>query len=196
MPRTAIKEMLQSMTKEDIIELVLDMYATREQAKEYLDYHAEPDENSKLDEYKAIIKDEFYPANKRKEPKARFTICRQTLESFKKFKPSADALAELMVSYMEWVTKFTYDYGEMRLQYYDALVCNFGKTIQHLVATRLWDKYEIRLEQCTNWLDDIDNGVSDTIWSMCERGRSINEYVATHSTIRISETRIKRMFHN
>lgn len=53
MSKSTIKKLLQSMTKEDIIEMVLDMYSARKEAKEYLEFYAEPDEKGKLEEYKA-----------------------------------------------------------------------------------------------------------------------------------------------
>ena len=111
MSKTTIKKLLQSMTKAEIIEMVLELYSARKEAKEYLEYYACPDEKEKLEEYKSIICEEFYP-KKRREPKTRFSVCRKAMADFKKLEPSADALAELMVSYMEWATQFTYDYGD------------------------------------------------------------------------------------
>ena len=112
MSKSTIKKLLQSMTKEDIIEMVLELYSARKEAKEYLEFYASPNEKGKLEEYKSIICEEFYP-KKRREPQTRFSVCRKAVADFKKLKPSADALAELMVSYMEWATQFTYDYGDM-----------------------------------------------------------------------------------
>ena len=53
------------MSKEDIIEMVIEMYDARKEAKEYLEYYANPDENGKLEEYKDIICAEFYPEGRR-----------------------------------------------------------------------------------------------------------------------------------
>ena len=96
MSKSTIKKLLQSMTKEDIIEMVLELYSARKEAKEYLEFYASPDEKGKLEEYKSIIREEFYP-KKRREPQTRFSVCRKAVADFKKLKPSADALAELMV---------------------------------------------------------------------------------------------------
>jgi len=48
-----------SMSKEDIIGMVLEMYDARNAAKEYLEFYANPDEDGKLKEYKKIITEEF-----------------------------------------------------------------------------------------------------------------------------------------
>ena len=65
MSKTTIKKLLQSMTKAEIIEMVLELYSARKEAKEYLEYYACPDENEKLEEYKSIIREEFYPKKRR-----------------------------------------------------------------------------------------------------------------------------------
>ena len=41
-----------SMPKEEIIGMVLEMYDARKEAKEYLEFYANPDEDGKLEEYK------------------------------------------------------------------------------------------------------------------------------------------------
>lgn len=86
-----------SMDKSEIIKMVLELYSARKEAKEYLDFYAEPNEGQKLEEYKHIIREEFYPSRNR-EPKTRFSVCRKALSDFKKLKPSEDSVAELMCS--------------------------------------------------------------------------------------------------
>ena len=54
-----------SMPKEEIIGMVLEMYDARKEAKEYLEFYANPDEDGKLEEYKKIITEEFYPSRGR-----------------------------------------------------------------------------------------------------------------------------------
>ena len=51
-----------SMDKSEIIKMVLELYSARKEAKEYLDFYAEPNEGQKLEEYKHIIREEFYPS--------------------------------------------------------------------------------------------------------------------------------------
>ena len=46
-----------SMDKSEIIKMVLELYSARKEAKEYLDFYAEPNEGQKLEEYKHIIRD-------------------------------------------------------------------------------------------------------------------------------------------
>ena len=54
MSKSTIKKLLQSMTKEDIIEMVLELYSARKEAKEYLEFYASPDEKEKLEESRVL----------------------------------------------------------------------------------------------------------------------------------------------
>ena len=194
MSKASVKKVLLAMTKKDIIEMVLEMYSARKEVKEYLEFYASPNENGKLEEYKAIIKEEFYP-KRRREPQTRFSVCRKAVADFKKLKPSPDALAELMVSYMEWATKLTFDYGDMWEPYNDSVESNFNKTIKHIVLNGLWDKYNDRLQQCVIWSEGNGYGFADAIADMYEEGKAIDKDLATkYPTTRMSETEIKKMF--
>ena len=102
------------------------------------------------------------------------------MADFKKLKPSADALADLMVSYMEWATKFTHDYGDMWEQYYTSVEGNFGKTVKHIVVNDLWEIYDYRLRQCVEWASVCGYGFADTIADLYEEGKTMHCNARTH----------------
>ena len=114
------------------------MYDARKEAKEYLEFYANPDEDGKLEEYKKIITEEFYPAKSNKDPKTRFSVCRKAVSDYKKLKPSADKLADLMLCYVENACQFTYDYGDMWEQYYTYVENNFEKKWHLLPRITCW----------------------------------------------------------
>lgn len=176
MSKATVKKLLRSMSKEDIIEMVIEMYDVRKEAKEYLEYYANPDENGKLEEYKDIICAEFYPEGRRL-PKARLSVCRKAVADFKKLKPSADALAELMLSYMENAIEFTHDFGDMSEQYYVSVEGNFAKTVKFIAKNGLWEKFDKRLQQCVSWASVCGYGFADGIDDIYEevRHRTVGE---------------------
>ena len=79
------------MSKAEIIGLVAELYEAKKEAKEYLDYWMNPDEDAKLEEYMKIVRYEFYPPGNR-EPKTRFSVCKKAISDYKKLKPSAGAV--------------------------------------------------------------------------------------------------------
>lgn len=60
MSKAQLKKHLSTLTKEQVIEVILKLYDARKEAKEYLEFYLNPDEDAKLEEYKRIIRDEFY----------------------------------------------------------------------------------------------------------------------------------------
>ena len=144
-----------SMPKEKIIGMVLEMYDARKEAKEYLEFYANPDEDGKLEEYKKIITEEFYPSRGRQEPKTRFSVCRKAVSDYKKLKPSVDKLADLMLCYVENACQFTYDYGDMEEQYYTSVENNFEKTMAFIAKNNMLEHFKPRLRQCMEWVGPI-----------------------------------------
>lgn len=171
MSKAKVKAFLQGMDKSEIIKVVLELYSARKEAKEYLDFLVDPNEEAKLEEYKHIIKEEFYPDNPRREPKTRFSVCRKAISDFKKLGASPQNIAELMVFYMENACEFTYEFGDMWEQYYDSVETNFQKTCQYLVANGLFEQFEKRLEQCVKWSSACGWGFGDSISMIMEDAR-------------------------
>ena len=48
MSKATVRKTLNSMPKEEIIGMVLEMYDARKEAKEYLEFYVNPDEDGKL----------------------------------------------------------------------------------------------------------------------------------------------------
>ena len=151
------------MPKEEIIGMVLAMYDARKEAKEYLEFYANPDEDAKLEEYKKIITEEFYPSRGRQEQKTRFSVCRKAVSDYKKLKPSPDKLADLMLYYVENACRFTYDYGDMWEQYYTSVENNFDKTMAFIAKNNLLNHFKPRLQMCVEWASPCGWGFADTI---------------------------------
>lgn len=61
MSKIQLKKLLESLAKEEIIDIVIELYDARKEAKEYLDFFVNPNDDAKLLEYKQIIYNEFFP---------------------------------------------------------------------------------------------------------------------------------------
>ena len=64
MSKSEVKKYIKSLERSSLEELVMDLYSARKEAKEYLEFYANPDEDGKLDEYKKIITEEFPAADR------------------------------------------------------------------------------------------------------------------------------------
>ena len=123
------------------------------------------DEDTKLEEYMKIIRYEFYPPGNR-EPKTRFSVCMKAISDYKILKPSAGAVAELMLCLVENARRFTAEYGDMWESYYDSVISNFCESLKHIYKAGLFDVYRSRLEQCVETVRDCGWGLYDDMGDM------------------------------
>lgn len=161
MSKTTLKAHLHTLTKDQLIAELLELYDNFKPVKEYLEYKLTPDLSGKLGYYKSIITEEFYPRRKTVEPKTRFSVARKAIADFRKLKPPAEQLADLMLTLPEYACRFTHDYGDMWEQYYDSAATNFKLALEFITAHCLLDNFRLRCEQCRNYASVCGWGFSD-----------------------------------
>ena len=135
MSKVALKKYLNTLQKGEIIEMVLDLYDARKEAKEYLEYFMNPDEKKKLKEYKTIIQNEFFP--KRGDGKCRFSVCRKAIADFRKLHPSPENLADLMLYLVENACEAADSWGDLSESFYDSTESNFEATMKYITKNGL-----------------------------------------------------------
>ena len=162
MSKAQLKKYLIKLTKEQVIDVVLELYDARKEAKEYLDFYINPNDDAKLEEYKKIIYNEFYP--NRGEPKCRFSVCRKAISDFKKLKPSPFCIADLMLFYIETGVNFTAEYGDMWEQYYTALENNFDKAMEFIYKNGYLEELRPRIEKMLKISEECGWGFPDTLY--------------------------------
>lgn len=99
MSKTALKKFIAGLNREQLAEVLVQVYEARKEAREYLDYFVDPDEDAALDRYKAIILKEFNPPKGR--AKRRVSVCRRAIKEFMTLQPSATHVADLVLTYVE-----------------------------------------------------------------------------------------------
>ncbi|MGL5937666.1 MAG: DUF6155 family protein [Phocaeicola sp.] len=164
MSKVQLRKHLSTLSKEQIIEVVLELYDARKEAKEYLEFYLNPNEDIKLDEYKSIIRNEFFP--KRGEAKCRFSICRKAISDFKKLKPHPACIADLMLYYIEQGCEMTSMYGDMWEQYYVTIETNFEKTMEYIVKLGYIEEFKDRIEKMLKSVEDCGWGFPDTLYDI------------------------------
>lgn len=144
MSKVALKKYLNTLQKGEIIEMVLDLYDARKEAKEYLEYYLNPDEKEKLKEYKTIILNEFFP--KRGDRKCRFSVCRKAIADFRKVYPAPENLADLMLYLVENACEAADLWGDLWESFYDSTESNFEATMKFITKNGLLPKFQKRIE--------------------------------------------------
>lgn len=161
MSKPALKKHLQTLTKEQVIEQVLELYDTCKPVKEFYEYYLNPNEKEQFEKYKAIIVNEFYPKGKYTEPKTRFSVAKKAIADFSSLKPSPRLVGDLMLTFSEMACKFTYDYGDMSEQYYNSTVINFERALKFMQNNGLLNDFKLRCNDCLKYAKPCGYGFPD-----------------------------------
>lgn len=162
MPKPNLKKELQKLTKEQLIEQVMELYKKYKPVKEYYDFYLNPNEKEPLEKYKEIIANEFYP--KRGEPKMRFSVAKKAIADFKALGPSPLLLADLLLLLPEVATEFTRDFGDMWEQYYISAANNFDVALKFISSQELFPQFKERIKKCVEIASECGWGYGDDLY--------------------------------
>lgn len=89
MSKTALKKELSTLTRDQVVELVLSAYTSSKEVKRYFDFFLNPDIESLTERYKAALTKEIM-RGKRYDSRARISRIRATIKDFDSFTPGAE----------------------------------------------------------------------------------------------------------
>src|SRR3954454_23143274 len=107
---TDLKKELKKLDKDKLIELVSELYKKDKSVKEFFDFYVNPDEKELFRKYRNKVYEAFYP---RRGYDLKLKDGKKAISEFKKFEPSTDLLADLMLFYVETGVKFTNEFGDI-----------------------------------------------------------------------------------
>lgn len=163
MTKTQLKKQLGSLSHDDLVKLLLELYDAKKEVKECFDYHFEPNEKEKLEKYKAIINGEFTPHGRKME-QLRFSVCRKAISDFAALKPSPMLQTDLMLFLAEQAAWFTAEFGDMWEQYYISAANNFKRAISFIEKHNLREHFMPRIIQCLRWAEECGWGFPDDMY--------------------------------
>ena len=161
MSKLQLKNLLQTMDKSKLVSMILEMYDTRKEIKEYLDYYVNPNEKEQFLKAKKIIEDEYFPAKGL--PKERLSVAKKAISDFSKLKPLPELEAELMIFLVECGCRLTYEYGDMTEAFYISMEKNFERALKFMEKHGLLDKFRPNTERCVKWASPCGYGFADDI---------------------------------
>ncbi len=166
MSKPALKKELQKLSKEQLVEQILDLYDKNKAVKEFYNFYLNPRKEQDLAEkYKKIIQKEFGVINPERAG-LKYSVAKRAIADFKGLSPSPEALADVMLTLPEAACEFTYDYGDMTESFYNGAVNNYIAALQYISANGLLDKFKLRAKQCVRWASPCGYGFADEIDSV------------------------------
>lgn len=163
MSKTAIKKELQKLTKEQLIEQILDLYEKNSAVKEFYNFYLNPkNEKVLVAKYKKIIRKEFNVENPMNSTE-KFSVAKRAIADFRDLQPSPDALADVMLYLPESACELTYKYGDYTEQFYDSTFNNLKSALEFISKNNLLPQFKQRVEQCVKWASHCGYGFADDI---------------------------------
>lgn len=145
MSKSEVKKYIKELDRTALEELVLDLYSARKEAQEFLDYAIKPNDNLKLQTYKAIVEREFLP--NRGIGKMRFSECRKAVRDFKALDPIPELLADLMLYIPECAMQASMMWGDMEERFYDAIANNFKAAMKQIQQSGIQPQMQERIDK-------------------------------------------------
>ena len=96
MSKTQLKKELNQLDREQLIQLILDIYSARKEAKAYFDFFAEPDLAKLTEKFQSLILKEI-TRGKYNKSTARISRVRSYIRDYQSYGVSTEAVLELMI---------------------------------------------------------------------------------------------------
>lgn len=163
MSKQKLKKELQRLTKEQLIEQILDLYDKNKALKEFYDFYLNPrNEKELVEKYKKMIRKEFN-VERPERSSEKFSVAKKAISEFKDLQPSPEALADVMLYLPESACELTYCCGDYSEQFYDSTYNNYKAALAFMAKHNLLDEFKLRAEQCVKWASVCGYGFADDI---------------------------------
>lgn len=145
MSKTTLKKQLKELTRDQLIEVMLELYDARKDAREYLEYYVNPDEKKMHEKYKGVIMKEFFPQKGR--AKGRTSVCKKAIKEFTTLHPSPRLIADLRLSLVEAIYSYAVRVRSwVKESQEGTALATFGDTLNYLFANDLLNEYQRRID--------------------------------------------------
>ena len=165
MTKAQIKKELSSLPSRSVISIMMELYDSYSDVKENLEARFAQDKeesNSQLlEKYKKIIQDEYFPS--KGVEKCRVSVCKKAISDFKKLKPEARDIADLMVFFVEQGCQYTSENGDMWESFYTSFENNYHAALEFVSKNGLQDDFKDRLKECLHLTENCGWGFNDTL---------------------------------
>lgn len=145
MSKATLRKALKDFDAQQMQALLLDVYSKSKEAKEILDFFAEPDIEKKTEEYRTALTKEATRYTRRAY-RPRLPRLRSTLKRFRTLEPGDEAVAELMVDTSLTLIGLGKD-SWLRDQLYDNIAKFFAETMAYIAERDMTDDFMPRIRK-------------------------------------------------
>lgn len=161
MSKAKLKKELNKLTKEQLVEQILDLYDKNKAVKEFYDFYLNPVSEKELAEkYKKLIIKEFN-VERPERSGLKFSVAKRAIADFRDLQPSPETLADVMLTLPECACEITYRYGDMDESFYTGTYNNFVAALKFMHKHHLLDEFKFRAVDCVKWAEDCGYGFAE-----------------------------------
>lgn len=161
MPTKGLKKYLKTLTKEELINHIVDLDNKYKPVQEYHQVYLASDLTDFIEKQKKIIENEFFPT--RGLPKMRLSVARNAISNARKMEFPPEAMADLMLVYVETGVRFTSDFGDIDEPFYDSMEKMYRDALIFIHIEGLQEKFKKRAWEIVEKTADTGWGFHDTL---------------------------------
>ena len=109
MSKASVKKALKELDHEGLVNLLMDLYACRKDAKDFLEFWADPDEDKELERVKERIHKLFFLPHDKPRRKPDMTEIKTLVKNFRTLGPDPEKIADLLIylpeQMLEWLQR-------------------------------------------------------------------------------------------
>ena len=155
-----LKKYLEQFSKEQLIAQIIELNKKYKDVKGYYEFSINPDSNAKKEQVKEFISECFYP---KRGDRFRFTDAKQAIKEFKKLEPAPDALADVMIHFVEMGVSFTNDYGDIDDPFYESIEKHYNDACLLIHENKLITTFKERCLKIVSDTSGIGWGFHDVL---------------------------------
>jgi len=163
----ALKQHIMDHTKEQLKTEIITLFNKFDEVREFYQATVFDNDNDVLKRYKAIIKNEFFPA--RGDGKARLSVAKKAILDYRKLCTTSAGIADIMLFYVETGVQYTVEYGDIGEQFYSSIESMYEKTLKYIAEKKLADDFRERCEKVLDNSEDTGWGFNDTLCAFFEK---------------------------
>lgn len=162
MSKTKLKKELSNLEKEELIDLILEMYTNRKEVHDYLEFWLEPDSDKEAEKTKENIKKTFFFSSDQPRSKPNFTSVKTLIKNFKTICSDAGLVTDILIYACEvhctWIlTKKKYLKGE-----YNKVIKQIDNIKENLSEWGETSLFDLRIEKLEKTADHIHSVIEET----------------------------------
>lgn len=145
MSKPQLKKFLNTLTHEQLVQVILDTYDARKEAKEYLEYFMNPDDKAAHEKTHKAVFNHYFDKKGKTRGKVSVKDANRTVADFIKLEPEPDLVADILFYHFEVMASRLVLRGVISESAWGSALTAFTKAADYAAAYGLASKYDKRV---------------------------------------------------